>query len=392
VEILYSRAEAFRSRGDRAGAIEGYRATVSLNSAHNLAGQARMLMGQLFLASGEEEEALAVYSEYLASFPDGRRWDEAAYWGARALLAMDRPEEAGELLERLRTGEPLSYYSVRAGELLSEPFEPAIPVSPDSLPYPGYLQARLARFDRLQAFGLEEAAAWETEAMAARVRTDPDTDRRHGVLLRLAHELNARGFTREGINLGWEVQRDGYAMDTHLLKAIYPFPYRDILVAEARDQGVDPFQLAGLIRQESAFWVRARSRADARGLMQVLPSTGRELARVRGPRGFRADEHLYVAEINIHLGVAFFVDMRRRFGEDLPIILSAYNAGPTRATRWRRFPEVEDMPRFVERIPFTETRGYVKNVTRNLAIYSWLYHPETEPDNGPADNGQGSLP
>ena len=65
--------------------------------------------------------------------------------------------------------------------------------------------------------------------------------------------------------------------------------------------------------------------------------------------------------------------MRRRFGEDLPIILSAYNAGPTRATRWRRFPEVADMARFVERIPFVETRGYVKNVTRNRAIYTWLY-------------------
>lgn len=97
------------------------------------------------------------------------------------------------------------------------------------------------------------------------------------------------------------------------------------------------------------------------------------MAQASGPDGFQPDSHLYQAEINIHLGMAFFADMRRRFGEDLPIILSAYNAGPTRALRWREFPEVEDMPRFVERIPFVETRGYVKNVLVNRAVYSWLY-------------------
>jgi soluble lytic murein transglycosylase len=144
-------------------------------------------------------------------------------------------------------------------------------------------------------------------------------------------------------------------------------------MAESEERGVDPFILAGLIRQESAFWAEARSRADARGLMQVLPSTGRELARVAGFSAFDADDHLYEPEINIYMGTSFFVDMRRRFGNDLPIILSAYNAGPSRAVRWRRYPEAGDWPRFVERIPFTETRGYVKNVTANRAIYSWLY-------------------
>ena len=71
--------------------------------------------------------------------------------------------------------------------------------------------------------------------------------------------------------------------------------------------------------------------------------------------------------------MAFFADMRRRFGQDLPIILSAYNAGPSRALRWREYPEARDMHLFVERIPFTETRGYVKNVLANRAIYAWLY-------------------
>jgi soluble lytic murein transglycosylase len=231
----------------------------------------------------------------------------------------------------------------------------------------------------LVAAGLERGASWEVESLSQRIRAVEERELRQVALLRLARELNQRGFTREGINLGWELQRDGRPWDRELLSAIYPFPYKDLVLAAARERQVDPFLMAGLIRQESAFWAQARSRADARGLMQVLPATGRELARSVGPRNFRPDDHLFEPEINIHLGTKFFFDMRERFGGDPSLILSAYNAGPTRARRWRQFPESGDLPRFVEKIPFTETRGYVKNVLRNHAIYTWLYGGEEDP-------------
>ncbi|MBT8397440.1 MAG: transglycosylase SLT domain-containing protein [Gemmatimonadetes bacterium] len=373
VEIAYGRADGLRNRGNLDGAIAGYETVVAMDSSHNRAGQARMWMGQLLLRLGRPDEARAVYSAYLDEFPDGRRADEAMYWLGRTMAVEGLDLEGRELLGSLPSSHPISYYTVRAGELLGESFDPPLPEPKDPLPFPNFLEEGLGRFDRLLAAGLESGAAWEFEEMAARVRRDPDLDRRLQGLLRLAHEMNSRGFTREGINLGWEVRREERPLDRHLLKAIYPFPYRDIVLAEALERGIDPFLMAGLIRQESAFWAEARSRADARGLMQVLPSTGRELARTSGPAGFRPDDHLYVAEVNIHLGMAFFADMRRRFGQDLPIILSAYNAGPSRALRWRQYPEARDMHLFVERIPFTETRGYVKNVLANRAIYAWLY-------------------
>jgi soluble lytic murein transglycosylase len=373
LEIAFARAEALRNRGSLEEAIDGYRSTVAMESSHNLAGQARMWMGHLLLRLDRGEEALAVYSAYLEEFPDGRRADEAAYWRGRALMEEGLEEEGRDVLLQIPVDHPLSYYAVRAGQLLGMGHTPAIPVPTDTLPLPVLLREGLARFDRLLAVGLNRAADWEFENLADRIRRGSDVDRRRKALLRLAHELNERGFTREGINLGWELRREGAMEDRNLLLAIYPFPYRDIVMAEALERGIDPYLMAGLIRQESAFWVRARSGADARGLMQVLPATGRGLARTAGPEGFRPDDHLYEAEINIHLGMAFFQDMRRRFGPDLPIILSSYNAGPSRAQRWRQYPEARDMPLFVERIPFTETRGYVKNVLANRAIYAWLY-------------------
>lgn len=388
VEILFLRADAMQGRGNLEGAILAYGETAALAPSQNRAGQARMRMGQLLQTLGRGEEALEVYSAYMADFPDGRRWDQAAFWAGRILWATDGRSEAEDILGRLQDRFPLSYYSVRAAELLAAAFDPEIPALPDTLPFPSFVMEGLERVDRLGAAGFGRGASWEMDALADRIRGIEDVRERQEGLLRLAKELNRRGFTREGINLGYELRRDDRTWDRDLLSTIYPFPYGELVMAAAKERDLDPFLMAGLIRQESAFWAEARSRADARGLMQVLPSTGRELARAVGPKGFRPDDHLFKPEINIHLGTKFFFDMRERFGGDLPIILSAYNAGPTRARRWREFPEAEDMSRFVERIPFTETRGYVKNVILNQAVYTWLYGGG-QGDSPPVHGGQG---
>jgi soluble lytic murein transglycosylase len=155
----------------------------------------------------------------------------------------------------------------------------------------------------------------------------------------------------------------------------FPYPYRELIRREAEEWGIDPVVMAAIIRQESAFKSDIVSRAGAIGLMQVMPPTGAELARRHGPTPF-TDATLSSPEVNLHLGAVFFRDMSRRYDNDLPLVLSAYNAGPTRATAWRQFPEAVDPLRFTERIPFEETRGYVKNVRRNVALYRALYAEE----------------
>jgi soluble lytic murein transglycosylase len=377
VEILFRRADALRGSGNLQGALRGFRETAELAPPQNLAGEARMRVGQILLSLGREQEASEVFSRYLEMFPAGRRWDEAAFWAGRTLRSLGRVEEGDELLRDLVARFPVSYYALRGGELLGRPFGPDIPPDPrvgSLAPHP-LLEGGLAAVDRLDSLGLRVRSRWEVDRLAAMLRREEDLVAREVGLLRLALELGRRGYTREGINLGWELRREGAPWSRELLSAVYPFPHRELVEAQSRERGLDPFLVAGLIRQESAFWVEARSRADARGLMQLLPGTGAEVARWAGPRDFRADRHLYLPEINVHLGTAFLADLRRRFGGDLPIVLSAYNAGPSRALRWREIPEVRDPPRFVELIPFTETRGYVKAVLLNQELYRWLYGP-----------------
>jgi soluble lytic murein transglycosylase len=380
VEILFLRADARQDRGDLKGAIEGFEAAAALSPAQNLAGQARMRLGQIHLTRGRQEEAVGVYRAYLEAFPDGRRWDEAAFWAGRGLLSLGREEEGRAVLIQLKSRFALSYYALQSGALLGLAYDPEIPPSSSPPPVTEQMVRGLARVDALIRSDLPEGAAWEVETLADSIREVQDPEVRRSRLLGLALELNRRGLTREGINLGWEIRRLGGSWDRDLLSVIYPFPFREMIHREAGEWGLDPYLMAGLMRQESAFWREARSRADARGLMQVLPSTGRELARARGPRAFRAESHLYRPEINIHLGMSFFADLKRRFGDDLSLVLSAYNAGPSRALRWREYPEAGDLVRFVERIPFTETRGYVKNVLLNREIYAWLYGQNGDPD------------
>ena len=244
-------------------------------------------------------------------------------------------------------------------------------------PAPDWLARWLEVLATLAEAGLEDGADGHVAAMRTAVW---DSDE---LLLRLGASLNAAGRTVDGIRLGWELRDRGREWDCALLRVVYPFPYRELLTSRAEELGLDPYLVAGLVRQESAFHPSIASPAGAIGLMQIMPATGRQLARASGIRDYTTAT-LENPEINAHLGTRFLAELFERYDGDVPLFLSAYNAGPTRANRWRRLPEAADPARFTERIPFTETRGYVKNVVRNRALYRWLY--------GGGDSAPAALP
>ena len=369
-EVVFMRGYDAEQAGRVSEALRHYAAVAEAARTHSRAGQARMRAGQIHLGRGEQERAALTFEAYLDDFPEGRRWEEAAYWAGRTRLEMgDR--EAGLRHLRKVMAQPISYYAVMAADLAEEPY--TVELEPGVEPMePEWLTEGLARLDVLSEAELRRGA----EAEVARLRERAEGDR--AVTARLAEALIERGRTIDGINLGWAMVEDG-GWDETALRIAFPFPYRELVRREAEEWGVDPIMLAALIRQESAFKADIVSHAGAIGLMQVMPPTGAQLARIHGPEGFSADA-LATPEVNLHLGSAFLLDMTRRFDGALPLVLSAYNAGPSRAVRWREFPEASDELLFTERIPFVETRGYVKNVRRNLGLYRALYGEEDEED------------
>lgn len=366
VDVVFFRGDSHHDAGRLDEALDHYDRVVSMVSSADRAGLARMRSAQIYLTRGDPEGAARVYRDYLEEFQDGRRWQEASFWGARTALAIGDTARAEELTARLRRESPLSYYAMQAADAEGTAFVAALPQGPVIPPPDGWLAEELNLLALLEEANLEEGARVHAAAMAADVADSDDLS------LRLAAAFNERGRTMDGIELGWKLQRRGRPWDQTLARVIYPFPYQDLVTARAEELGLDPYLVAGLIRQESAFEKAIVSVAGAVGLMQVMPATGEELARRVGPPGFRP-ESLKTPELNVHLGTSYLAGLYERYEGKLPLVLSAYNAGPTRANRWRRFPEAQDPLRFTERIPFSETRGYVKNVTRNRALYRWLY-------------------
>ena len=167
--------------------------------------------------------------------------------------------------------------------------------------------------------------------------------------------------------------RDGAAR--RFWKLAFPFPYRAEIERLSRLRGLDPYLVAALIRQESEFDPKVASYANAIGLMQVLPVTGRELGRRLGLKSVRAAS-LTNPALNLNIGTYYLrLQLDARDG-NVEETLAGYNAGPSRIPLWRSWGDYRERSEFVENIPFMQTREYVQILLRNADIYRWLYDAE----------------
>ncbi len=168
-----------------------------------------------------------------------------------------------------------------------------------------------------------------------------------------------------------------FSMDVNALPApywhgLFPRPYWDALQHYSTENGLDPYLVASLIRQESEFNPGAISHANAYGLMQLLPKTGKGEAKAQGLHHYSTDS-LLDPTTNIELGTRYFRQMVDHFGGQIEYALAAYNAGEDRVEDWRAAGNFRDVEEFVESIPFTETREYVQAIMRNAEVYKRVY-------------------
>ncbi len=155
-------------------------------------------------------------------------------------------------------------------------------------------------------------------------------------------------------------------------QGLFPRPYWDALRNYSEENGLDPYLVASLIRQESEFNPSAISHANAYGLMQLLPRTGKGEAKKEGLTHYSTDS-LLDPTTNIELGTHYFRSMVDHFGGQVEYALAAYNAGADRVEDWRASGNYRDVEEFVESIPFTETREYVQAIVRNAEVYKKVY-------------------
>ena len=287
----------------------------------------------------------------------------AGYWSGRAWQARGDSAAAKTRWRRLIEREPASYYSVKSAQHLGVPLladttkvnrYPVIPEVTDAM----------TRVAILRDFGMDTELRFEQDALYADAGKTPER------LVATAYALSGTDQSSRSMALGRRaVNEVGPTAQNYRL--VYPVLVREELTRESKANGLDPALVASLIRQESNFNPRATSPVGARGLMQLMPSVARTIARSKQISGY-TDESLYDPAINITLGTQHLSGLFRRTSQ-LERVLAAYNAGESRVARWITKGGAGDPEMFTERIPFVETRDYVRAIIRNRAFYSALY-------------------
>ena len=358
---LYILADLLDGRGDWPGAARWYGELIARYPGDPRSSLARFRLAARAESVGQLDSAARFYQAEVDAA--GSQRAAARFWLGKMAAAGGDSSKARSIWVALAREDSLGYYGMRArqetGVGLS--FAPA----PPSTPAPPAVSAGLARIDTLLLAGLDTEAQAEVRVVLARPPQELEA------LLAWSEGLGLRGYGSAAVRLGWQAFAKA-PDDVRVVRAVFPWPNRSAVEAEAEEFGIDSRLFAALVRQESTFDADALSSAGARGLAQLLPSTAAILA--RGLDVTFHPEWITVPDLNLHLGAAHLAELIKRFGR-VDAAIAAYNAGPTPVRRWLTRAGAEDPDRFVELIPYPETRGYVRSLLRNRELYRALYGP-----------------
>ena len=375
-EALFSSGNMYMLSHDYPTAVQYYSDLSARFPASTNAAAAHWRAGWLSYREGKLGSAAIFFSEQIHLYPSAQETVSALYWRGRLYEVMDHaPAQAAANYRTILRVWPHYFYAQMARVRLAalggtvpaqvpelDSFQPVpqptlVETFPDNSPH-------LAVARLLANAGLNEYIAPE-------IASDPDSSSwsalaeaqiyasfdEHFRALRLMKKAlpSASSAPIESIPLAyWRI--------------LFPEPYWDTIKAESARNNLDPYFVASLIRQESEFNPTVVSRANAYGLMQLLPSVGKSMAKELGMSNFQTFQLLDPAT-NIRLGTRYLRQMLDHFGGVQEYALAAYNAGDNRVVDWQAHGPYSGIDEFVESIPFTETRDYVQAIDRNVEIY-----------------------
>jgi soluble lytic murein transglycosylase len=383
--------------------------------------KALLSAGNRFLLSNQPESYEPIYRACYESFPSD---PEASYchWKVTWISYLKRRKDAADLLREQLLRYPAStnssgalYYLGRLGESAKDFRLARGYFDKITERYPGYYYGILAR-ERLEQASLARAVPSEsvtaflntiqfptrssletyeptaatmrrierfrqlseaglTKLAEAELRFGAKTD---GQPYLLAMELaRTAGAPHQGLRNMKSLVSDYFSIapdsaPERFWELLFPLPFRGDLVRQSSASALDPHIVAGLVRQESEFNPKVISPAHAYGLTQLVPATGRQLARKAGVKRFSTNM-LFQPSMNLRLGTTYLRSLLDQWGGKWEETLASYNAGKTHVLEWIQWADFREPGEFVETIPFTETREYVQSVLRNAAAYRRIY-------------------
>lgn len=400
-EALWNAAQLLERSGELGEAAEAYLQCQARHPSSEYGPAALFRSGLQSYRLDEPAEAADAWSALVGSYADSPLRSPALLWLGKARLAQDDAEAAVTAFERAAREAPHGYYGLRASDLSADPLSPAF-ASGDYGLGPGADQEQKEAEEWLAEWLELESAAGLSE-LSPDVTSDPhwqrgtelwrlgrfedakgelETLRRATVSDALAqYQLSLAfrnvGLYRSSILCAERVVHLSPVTATldapaFVARLAYPVYFEDLVLQDASQSDLDPLLVLALIRQESLFESFATSTASAHGLMQVIPSTGQQIAAQLGwPPGYEAGD-LYHPYVSLRFGTYYLAQQRDRFDGRLDAALAGYNGGPGNAQRWLQEAS-EDPDLLLELITFAETRLYLQRIKEHLAAYQALY-------------------
>ena len=366
----YAAADIYEWQGKKDEAIALYNKTATSSTASEVRDDALWRLAWLYYRLGPLPDSYTTFKALADQTKDSARRTAALYWQTRAAEKNGDIELAKQLYRQVLNAGEESYYQAlatralaRMGEVVAEPKpnQGAIAPDPGSRVSP-QIAFHLTRARELSRLPIPNLANGELDEIA---RIAGKQTRLRPLLMREYFKNQAYGRSLAVAN-----QLSASYSDRNIYR--FPLAYWDSIQQKAQERGMDPYLVLAVIRQESLFDRRARSPAFALGLMQLLPSTAGRVAKQIGMPPPTNDQ-LFDPDINLTLGAQYLKQLLDRYSNNWFKAIAAYNAGEAAVDRWEKEIVTDDIEEFVERIPYTETRGYVKLVIRNQRIYQKLY-------------------
>ncbi len=328
---------------------------------------------------GNYSQAAILFDQQIATYPGGKEIPGALYWRGRVYQdAESSPGKAATYFQVLRDTYLHYYYAQLAAERLKEMKDVVpvdmpqlsgvhreeIPALTDDVPEddPHVVRAKL-----LANAGLNEYITPEIQAADGSDEWGGFAEAE--IYTSFGENFKAMHVMKRAISFYASAPID--ALPLAYWHILFPQPYWSTIQTESAKNGLDPYMVASLIRQESEFNPGAVSNKDAYGLMQLIAPAAKQMAKQAGIRKFNAGD-LLDPYVNIRLGTMYLRQTIDKFGGRPEYAFAAYNAGDSRVTDWQSAGNFKGIDEFVESIPFTETRDYVQAIIRNEMIYREL--------------------
>ncbi len=393
------------------------------HAAHSYADDAMLYGARILRASERNDEYLALLDEQVQRFPDGDMLKDAvwlrvaerymagdftgtvalvdelgsrtgendlysrgrvAYFRGRSLEQLSLTSEARAAYADVMRTYPMSFYSLLSLNrllVLDEPMARALvdELRADAPQTEGFIEVRPEALRRDPAFvrgvlflrlGQFELAEGEFRALQARYANEDEVG---WVLSLLYHRAGAYTIShhvpgeRLDLNLWYPS-----GSNRERWEIAYPRPFWDLVSEYAGERELEPYLVYAIMREESGFEPTIESWANARGLLQLMEGTANDMAALTGRGSVRASE-LFDAETNIELGTMFMRTLADRFEAHPSLVIAGYNGGAGNVRSWLRDRGDLAFDMWVEEIPYSQTRHYVKRVTMSYWIYRWLY-------------------